>query len=1030
MSDVQLDADAFCSRLKLLYASWKERRLELWRGATSLAIFVGGRLESVMYMKSLALHMWLFGYEVPDVAMVFTEAELHILATQKKVQLFQKLANPCTERVGVKMVFHTKPKGEDGSAQVADLMAAIKACEPSVVGCLPKEQHEGKLAERWAEAFGEVKENAVDVSAGLGALMALKDDEEVKKVKKAAFLAAKVMKDFVVPKVEGIINEEKSVKHSKLQERTEEVIQEPQKAGIKLRAENCDIAFTPTFQSGGKYSLRLGEPSNSDILKDDVILIALGTKYSNYPAHIARCFLIDPSKSMEEEYAALLAAQDAAVASLKEGVELKAAKAAAVRVLQEKGQGHLVAKLQKNVGFGMGLELRDSALVLHDSNEAVAKPGMVFSVHVAVSKLEWPDAPNGRSKNYALQIGDTVVVQAGGKPPEVLTGACSKTWSDVAYYLKDDEEEGEEDALAPSPPAILEEGSRRRTRTEDPGYGSKEAQRKEIQDSLLAIKNRETYQRLTAGKDGPAEGASTSGRRVSEIQAYRSPAALPHARDLAVMVDQPNESVLLPILGVMVPFHILTIKNISSHTDGDHAYVRINFNFGGNYEPAMKMPHSIFLKELSFRSSDVRHASKVVQEMKVLRSTIVQREKERAERATLVEQEKLIKTKRVIRLSDLWIRPNFGGRGRKATGTLEAHQNGFRYSNFKGEQLDIMYRNIRFAFFQPAENEMITLVHFHLHNPIMVGKKKTKDVQFYTEVMDVVQTLDGNRRSMYDPDEIEEEQRERDRCIKVNREFQTFVKRVQESWEQNYHDLHLEFDIPFRDLGFNGVPHKSTAFLMPTVNCLVELIEMPFTVIALEDIEIVNLERVGFNLKNFDMAIVFKDFSREVFHIDAIPSQSLDTIKEWLTSVEKKYYESKMNLAWKPILKDIMEDPQGFFDNGGWNFLDIDASDSDEHESDAASEFQPDGDEEEASADYDSSETEASLVDSDEVVTEDSDDSDGGGEEAEGLTWEELEEEAKRQDRQKGEFSDSEDDAKKKRKKSSAGGNVAKRPRK
>ena len=57
-------------------------------------------------------------------------------------------------------------------------------------------------------------------------------------------------------------------------------------------------------------------------------------------------------------------------------------------------------------------------------------------VQVAVSKLEWPEAPNGRSKNYALQIGDTVVVQAGGKPPEILTGACSKTWSDVAYYLK------------------------------------------------------------------------------------------------------------------------------------------------------------------------------------------------------------------------------------------------------------------------------------------------------------------------------------------------------------------------------------------------------------------------------------------------------------------------------------------------------------------------------------------------------------------------------------------------------------------
>ena len=35
---------------------------------------------------------------------------------------------------------------------------------------------------------------------------------------------------------------------------------------------------------------------------------------------------------------------------------------------------------------------------------------------------------------------------------------------------------------------------------------------------------------------------------------------------------------------------------------------------------------------------------------------------------------------------------------------------------------------------------------------------KTKDVQFYVEVMDVVQTLGGARRSMYDLDEIKEEQ--------------------------------------------------------------------------------------------------------------------------------------------------------------------------------------------------------------------------------------------------------------------------------
>lgn len=71
---------------------------------------------------------------------------------------------------------------------------------------------------------------------------------------------------------------------------------------------------------------------------------------------------------------------------------------------------------------------------------------------------------------------------------------------------------------------------------------------------------------------------------------------------------------------------------------------------------------------------------------------------------------------------------------------------------------------------------MITLVHFHLLDPIMVGKKKTQDVQFYTEVMEAVQTLDAGRRSMYDPDEFEEEQRERANRNKVSLDYQSQQK--------------------------------------------------------------------------------------------------------------------------------------------------------------------------------------------------------------------------------------------------------------
>ena len=80
---------------------------------------------------------------------------------------------------------------------------------------------------------------------------------------------------------------------------------------------------------------------------------------------------------------------------------------------------------------------------------------------------------------------------------------------------------------------------------------------------------------------------------------------------MRLQVDQRTESVLLPIYGIMVPFHILTIKNATNNQDGDHAYIRINFNFGTSYEPTAKFPNALFLKELSFRSSDAKRASKV-----------------------------------------------------------------------------------------------------------------------------------------------------------------------------------------------------------------------------------------------------------------------------------------------------------------------------------------------------------------------------------------------------------------------------------
>ena len=72
--------------------------------------------------------------------------------------------------------------------------------------------------------------------------------------------------------------------------------------------------------------------------------------------------------------------------------------------------------------------------------------------------------------------------------------------------------------------------------------------------------------------------------------------------------------------------------------------------------------------------------------------------------------------------------------------------------------IDIIYRNIKHAFFQPSNrHSSLIIVHFRLHSPIMINKAAHKDVQFYLEIEDGESLLDNKRRNQYDKDEIEDE---------------------------------------------------------------------------------------------------------------------------------------------------------------------------------------------------------------------------------------------------------------------------------
>lgn len=125
----------------------------------------------------------------------------------------------------------------------------------------------------------------------------------------------------------------------------------------------------------------------------------------------------------------------------------------------------------------------------------------------------------------------------------------------------------------------------------------------------------------------------------------------------------------------------------------------------------------------------------------------------------------------------------------------------------------------------------------------MIGKKKTKDVQFYREATDMQFDETGNRKRKHrygDEEEFEQEQEERRRRAALDREFKGFAEKISDAGKE----VKVEVDIPFRELGFNGVPNRSNVLCQPSTDCLVQLTEPPFMVITLEDIEIAHLERV------------------------------------------------------------------------------------------------------------------------------------------------------------------------------------------
>ncbi|KAG1714064.1 FACT complex subunit spt16 [Nymphon striatum] len=1020
MANISIDRVAFYKRMKRLYNFWKKaENSEDPFGKIDAVVVAVGVDKDIVYSKSTAIQTWLLGYELPNTIIVLCHNAIYFLASDKKVDLLRNIENDKENENGIPPIkLLVREKGDKNKSNFEQLLKAIQESNKGkVIGEFVKDKFPGEFTDAWREVLKGENFETVDVSTTVAYLMSPKDEAEVNTMKKASQATVAVFDKFLKEQIMEIVDADKKVRHTKLSESVEDAISDKKYvsknvAGIDMT--QVDACYPPIIQSGGKYNLKFSVVSEKSNIHFGTIICAFGVRYKSYCSNIVRTLMVNPTDEIQANYNFLLELQEEVLKSMTHGAKLCDIYTTAVNYVKGKKQ-NLCDKMTKNLGFAMGIEFRESTLLIGPKTTSSIRRGMVFNVSIGFSDLKNKEGSDNQSKTYALFVGDTVLVN-DNQSATVLT-SLKKKIKHVGIFLKDEDEDedDEEDDLKAEAKDLNGDsemlGRGRRTAVIDSKLrteSSTEDKRKQHQKELAIQVNEEARARLAESKGEQKEEKV----RKSNVS-YKSFNLFPkesEVKELKIFVDKKYETVILPVYGIPVPFHISTVKNISQSIEGDYTYLRVNFfhpgsTLGSKEANQFPSPDSTFLKEITYRSTNVKEPGEIsapssnlntaFRLIKEVQKRFKTREAEEREKEGIVKQDTLVlsNSKGNPKLRDLYIRPNIVTK--RISGTLEGHTNGFRFTSVRGDKVDILYNNIKHAFFQPCDGEMIILLHFHLKNAIMFGKKKHVDVQFYTEVGEITTDL-GKHQHMHDRDDLAAEQAERELRHKLKSAFKVFCEKVENMTKQE-----VEFDTPFRELGFPGVPSRSTVLLQPTSGCIVNLTEWPPFVITLEEVQLVHYERVQFHLKNFDMVFVFKEYHRKVSMVTAIPMNMLDHVKAWLDSCDIRYSEGIQSLNWKNIMKTITDDPEGFFESGGWTFLDpeSDAEADDEDDEELDIQYAPS---EEEGSDYESSD----YSEESEYTEEEASDLGLDSSEESGKDWSELEEEAAEADKEKTEYTD------------------------
>lgn len=384
---------------------------------------------------------WLFGYELHDFILVLTKKSILILTSKKKIEFLKSIESSKENEEGVPPVtLLVRERADKDAANFERLLGALST--GATVGVFAKDQAEGEFTDDWKARLDGKKLETVDISVALVYLTATKDESEVALISKSAQLTDDLYGNFFCREIERICVSERKIKHSKLAKLVENAINNAKY--IKPADSNwLDACYEPIIQSGGNYSLKFSITSDENTLHFGVVTCSLGFRYKSYCSNLIRTLLFNPTEEQKRLYEFLLEVQEAVLDRLRADVRLADVYKAAVEKVEQYDK-RLLEKFTPTVGFGMGIEFRESLFVLAPKSKQVARKNMIFNVALGFTGLENKEAADKEGRTYALFIGDTVQVN-GPDAPATCLSTYKKKVKNVSMMIQDPEEEEEEE---------------------------------------------------------------------------------------------------------------------------------------------------------------------------------------------------------------------------------------------------------------------------------------------------------------------------------------------------------------------------------------------------------------------------------------------------------------------------------------------------------------------------------------------------------------------------------------------------------